>query len=105
MDEISSVFGVHPGARYDQGTISANTGSLPLTRQFALRLVDLIVESPKSSPDGMAMVVLDEASGQTERGEALLVPTLQKEPTSISMNSGFQKEHVVDFGWPDLHGG
>jgi hypothetical protein len=53
----------------------------------------------------MAVVVLDEASAQTESGEALLVPTLQKEPTSISMNGGFQKEHVVDFGWPDLHGG
>jgi hypothetical protein len=53
----------------------------------------------------MAVVVLDETSGQTERGEALLMPTLQKEPTSIPMNSGFQEEHVGDLGWPDLHGG
>jgi hypothetical protein len=68
-------------------------------------MVDLIVEPPKSSPDRMTVVVLDEASGQTERGETLLVPALQKEPPSIPMNGGFQEEDVADFGWPDLHGG
>jgi hypothetical protein len=62
--------------------------------QFPLRVLKLVMETPKGAPDGVAVVVLHEASFDPCRGVPASVPAFEKEATGVLMHRRFDEQNV-----------
>jgi hypothetical protein len=75
------------------------------TDQLALGMLELVMKSPQSAPQRVAMIVLHEASGNTEGGQPVFTPTLEKIPSRVAMDGWLQNENVLDCSGAGLHRG
>ena len=71
--------------------------------EFALGLLELVVEAAKDALGGEGLVVLDEVGGEILGGEGILVKNFCKPTATISEELGLNQFDSLQWGVNDLH--